>query len=243
MNSQPLICAFTPTRNRPQLLGRMIKCFERQTYENRFLVIVDDAGQYENQSGDRWELVSFPRRVLTLGEKNNVAIALAPRGTWALAKMDDDDFYSPWHLEALVAALHKGPFCQPRKAIDFVNGEWVITDTFGRDPLKGAYHGCWGFTREMFIKFGGYRAEYAGDDQELQHRLVKNKVFSIDTPPNFKPSYWYNRPLANRISERGGSEAAYFWEEEIQYVGKVPEWTDETDWTRPIPRKVIKRQW
>lgn len=239
-----LICAFTPTYNRPELLGRMIKCFERQTYANRYLIILDDGGQYENQKGDRWELISLPRRILSLGEKNNVAISLAPRHTWGLAKMDDDDFYAPWHLEAIAEALTRGCFVQPRLAIDHINGKWTIVKTFGRDKNKGAYHGCWGFTRELFVEVGGYRPEYAGDDQELQRRLWREyEVDSVDTHKRYKPSYWYNRKLEQRISERGNNADAYFTKEIVPYVGKVPEWTDETDWERPIPQKVIGRPW
>src|SRR5580765_6828140 len=124
------ITAFCPTLNRPELLGRLIKCFENQTYQDRELIILDDGGQYENQKGDRWEVVSVPRRFASLGEKNNAAIALADFDTWALAKADDDDIYMPWWLESLVDALKRCEFVQPRHAIDFVEGEWVQSDRF-----------------------------------------------------------------------------------------------------------------
>lgn len=241
-----LICAICPTYNRPELLGRAIRAFEKQTYENRYLIIVDDAGQYENQKGDRWELISIPRRVLTLGEKNNVCAHLAPFNTWAYAKWDDDDIYMPWHLESLAEALHRGSFVQPRYAIDFWDGEWVQIETYNRKkPKHFCYHGCWGYTRELFNKVGGYRARYAGDDGEFQSRLVQDfKIQSVGTDSQYKPSYWYNRPLQDRISERGDNLEAYLNKEvEVPFCGKVPLWTDETVWERETPTKQIRRPW
>ena len=241
-----LICAICPTCNRPELLGRAIRAFEMQTYENRFLIIVDDLGQYKNQKGDRWQLVSFPRRIMSLGEKNNVCAALAPRETWAYAKWDDDDIYLPWHLEATVEALTRGPFCQPRHAIDYWDGEWVVVETYNRrDPKRFCYHGCWGYTRELFSSVGGYRNHYAGDDGPFQDSLIRKGVRSVDTSPNFKPSYIYNRPLANRISEIGGDADSYWGMsgDNPSYIGTVPEWQDDSIWYRDVPIKVIRRPW
>jgi glycosyltransferase involved in cell wall biosynthesis len=241
-----LITAICPTFNRPKLLGRAIRAFEKQTYENRFLIIVDDLGQYKNQGGKNWRLVSFPQRIMSLGEKNNVCAALAPRETWAYAKWDDDDIYMPWHLEALADALSIGEWVQPRHAIDFWNGRWCIVETFNRrNPNKFCYHGCWAYTRELFKKVGGYRGEYAGDDGEFQNRLLKKGFHSVDIDPRFQPSYWYNRPLTNRISEKGGSADVYWgmMPDPLIYAGEVPKWQDETVWDKSIPTEVIRRPW
>lgn len=240
-----LICAICPTCNRPELLGRAVRAFEKQTYENRFLIIVDDLGQYKNQSGDRWQLVSFPQRILTLGEKNNVCASLAPRETWGYAKWDDDDLYMPWHLEAMAEALSRGRFVQPRYAIDFWNHKWVVTETYSRKkPNHYCYHGCWGYTRELYASVGGYRNRYAGDDGELQSRLLEMGIHSVGFDEGFKPSYWYNRPLSNRISELGNTEEVY-WNigHNSSYVGDVPKWTGDDIFQQEIPMEVVKRQW
>jgi hypothetical protein len=242
MNKIVCIC---PTLNRPELLGRAIKCFENQTYEDRFLIIVDDLGQYHNQCGDRWQLVSFPARILSLGEKNNVCTALGLRDTWAYAKWDDDDTYMPWHLEATAEALTRGEFVQPRYAVDFWDGKWVVTETFSRkDKSHFCYHGCWSYTRNLFTRVGGYRNLYAGDDGEFQNRLLKLGIKSVGFDPKYKPSYWYNRPLQHRISEVGGDDHAY-WSmgQEFEFVGNVPEWKGEKVWEYEIPELVIPRLW
>jgi len=239
------ITAFCPTLNRPELLGRLIACFEHQTYENRELIILDDGGQYENQSGDRWHLISVPRRFRSLGEKNNAAIALASFNSEALAKADDDDIYMPWWLESLAAALQSGEVCQPKHAMDFVNEEWVQCETHNAKRNRCAYHGCWAYRRSVIAKVGGYRAEYAGDDQELDRRLRALNVLSVGiNEKKYQPFYWYNRPLPGRISERGGSQQAYIdTGNAVPYVGKVPKWEGERVWERLIPAKRIARPW
>ena len=240
-----MICAICPTLNRPELLSRSIACFEHQTYEDRYLLIVDDIGQYNTQHGDRWSLISFNQRILSLGEKNNVCASMAPRGVKYYAKWDDDDIYMPWHLEGLVRAMEQGgELVQPRHAVDYWFDRWVQTETFSKkDPDHYCYHGCWGYTRELFARVGGYRAKFAGDDGELQHRLRKLSVRSVDS--GCPTSYWYNRPLENRISEAGGSEDAYFdmapkgcWN-----VGDIVPWAGEAVWKREVPQEIIERQW
>lgn len=241
-----LICAICPTLNRPELLGRAIRAFEKQTYSNRFLIIVDDAGQYDNQNGDRWQLISIPKRCMSLGEKNNICAALAPRGTWAYAKWDDDDLYMPWHLSQIMEALEDGgEFCQPRVVIDYF-GKWVQTETFNRkDPEHFCYHGAWGYTRELFEQMGGYRSKYAGDDGDFQTRFRELGGHSVDFLHGAVPSYWYNRLLPDRISEKGGSESVY-WNmigDTVRWYGKVPRWRDDTAWCVKTPTELIRRQW
>lgn len=246
MGSAIKITAFCPTLNRPELLGRLIKCFENQTYENRELIILDDGNQYENHSGDKWHVVSVPRRFRSLGEKNNVAIALASPDSDAIIKADDDDIYMPWWFESMAEALSRGMWVQPRLAIDFVNGEWVQIETYSRRAKDHfAYHGCWGYRRGLIEDTGGYHPEYAGDDQEFQRRLHKAGIKSFGLDVKYPPFYWYNRPLPGRISERGGTREAYFatGAEGIPFVGKVPEWTGERVWERSIPPKIIQRGW
>ena len=65
------IAAVCVTYLRPRQLGWLIHCFLRQDYpaEQRELVILDDAGQYENQSGPDWRLVSVAERFRHAGRK------------------------------------------------------------------------------------------------------------------------------------------------------------------------------
>jgi hypothetical protein len=56
------LAAVTITYKRPQQLAALIGCFLAQDHPDRELVILDDAGQYDNQEGDGWRLVSVPDR-------------------------------------------------------------------------------------------------------------------------------------------------------------------------------------
>lgn len=64
------LAALCCTYLRPHTLGQLVESFLRQDYprELRELIILDDAGQYGNQEGDGWRLVSVPRRFRSLGE-------------------------------------------------------------------------------------------------------------------------------------------------------------------------------
>ncbi len=109
------IAAVCVTYLRPRQLGWMIRCFLEQDYpaDKRELIVLDDAGQYEDQQGGGWRLISTGRRFATLGEKRNAAAALAD-GVEALAVWDDDDLYLPWALSASAAALGARPGRGPR---------------------------------------------------------------------------------------------------------------------------------
>jgi glycosyltransferase involved in cell wall biosynthesis len=107
------IAAVCCTYLRPKALGRLIHCFLQQDYPKRELIILDDAGQYDNQQGDRWRLISVNSRFPTLGEKRNAAVALVADDVEALAVWDDDDLYLPWALRACAEALRVAPWSRP----------------------------------------------------------------------------------------------------------------------------------
>ena len=85
LEAQPLVSVIIPTRDRPALLERALASVERQTYQHREAVVVDDA-QGRGPAATR-----------------NAGIARA-RGS-VLAFLDDDDLYAARHLEILVEAL------------------------------------------------------------------------------------------------------------------------------------------
>ena len=104
------IAAVCPTYKRPQLLGRAIHCFLQQTHPDRELVILDDAGQYRNQAGDRWRLVSINKRYDCFGDKRNAVIDMISPDVEGIVCWDDDDVYWPHAIEAVSAALEKRPW-------------------------------------------------------------------------------------------------------------------------------------
>lgn len=118
------ILCLCPTYNHARLLCNAIACFAAQTHPDRFLLILDDAGQIAEQSGDRWRIVTVPTRYPSLPAKYNALLEIAqcgppgPGGSagWdAVAVWDDDDVYFPWHLSAAAAAFEANPQYQSAK--------------------------------------------------------------------------------------------------------------------------------
>lgn len=101
------ILCICPTYGRPKLVQNALACFLDQSHPDKFLVIVDDAGQIAEQRGENWAVLSQSERSPNLPLKYAAAAAAFP-GFDAVSIWDDDDIYLPWHLEAANAALEAG---------------------------------------------------------------------------------------------------------------------------------------
>ena len=182
------IAAVCCTYLRPIQLGRLLYCFGRQDYPLRELVILDDAGQYDDQEGDRWRLVSTPRRYATLGEKRNAAAALASDDVDALAVWDDDDAYLPWALSACVTALERAPWSVP--SIVLLPQQ---DGSLRRHRTGGLFHGGWAYLKSAFDAADGYPAKDNGEDQAFARRLRQAGIRHADPMPlGCRPFYVYS---------------------------------------------------
>jgi len=234
------------------LLSQLIECFNRQTCQDRELLILDDSGQYPSQpSGDRWRIVSVGQRFRTIGEKRNAAAAMVSPDVAAYAVWDDDDAYLPWALEASVNALKASPWVQPRQTLewDASGTTWHRQETFGRDrPNHIAYHGCWSYLREAFINVGGYPAA-TSEDWELARKLRDRYGNSGDTIcQEFpRPFYAYSRATSGtwHMSERGATDNAYrqALDEPCEIIERVSIGWDRDYTAIPIPDEVHRRPW
>lgn len=246
------IAAVCITWRRPKLLGRLIECFNRQTYENRELLILDDSGQYPSQPhGDRWRIVSVDRRFRTIGEKRNAVAAMVSPDVTAYQVVDDDDLYLPWALAASANALKKSPWVQPRQTLEWDEGgmTWHRQETFGRDrPHHIAYHGSWSYLREAFVNVGGYPAEIS-EDWGLARKLRDRYGESGDTICQEYPApfYAYSRDTSGtwHMSERGANSNAYqqAMAEQFEIVDKLDISWDRDYAAIPIPEEVHRRPW
>lgn len=181
------IAAVCCTYLRPNELGQMVRCFERQDYPDRELVILDDAGQYEDTHGDRWRLVSASARFASLGEKRNAAAELVSPDVDALAVWDDDDLYLPWALSASVAALRRAPWSRPSLVLHPTPDGALHQHLTG-----GLFHGGWAYLRSVFRQCGGYPAHNNGEDRLLADRLARAHVAQADPIRlRFPPFYVY----------------------------------------------------
>jgi glycosyltransferase involved in cell wall biosynthesis len=85
-----------------------LACFRHQTYDPLELIVVDDGQRYPVDEADVREAGGRLIRldsVTPLGAKLNLGIS-AGRGRLC-AKMDDDDWYGPGYVEAMVAAIER----------------------------------------------------------------------------------------------------------------------------------------
>jgi glycosyltransferase involved in cell wall biosynthesis len=97
-----------PTYNRRPFVGQAIEYFQRQSYSQKELIIVDDGEQtVEDLARPHWNVryVSLPRRQ-SIGEKRNIALA-ASAGE-LIAHWDDDDWYDEHRLRYQIAPLLSG---------------------------------------------------------------------------------------------------------------------------------------
>ena len=163
------------TYKRPKELATVIECFLRQDYpaELRELIVLDDAGQYDDQACERWKLVSLPIRFRTLGEKRNASAALVSPDVDAYCVWDDDDIYLPWHRSAAATALRSGA--------DYTILSLIYKDKrkhLQRQSNQYLFHGAWAFRREAFEQVGGYPFIQSGQDQGLLRRFKAAKRYA-----------------------------------------------------------------
>ena len=181
------LAALCCTYLRPTGLGQLIECFLRQDYPRdlRELVILDDAGQYENQSGEGWRLVSIPHRFNSLGEKRNACAALASPDVEGFLIADDDDIYLPHWFRTQAESLKKADWSRPGLVLVEHN------DGLREAETAGLYHGGWAFRKSSFYRVIGYGPHNNGEDQELAHRLSQAGVTEIDPCTFAEPFYVY----------------------------------------------------
>ena len=104
----PLVSVVIPTFNRLYLLPRSIGSVQRQTLTDIELLVVDDGGGLVTE--ENLPATRFPIRII---RKPNGGPGSARNAGWReadslyVAYLDDDDEWSPDHLEILVAALRE----------------------------------------------------------------------------------------------------------------------------------------
>lgn len=182
------LAAICCTYLRPKGLGQLIECFLRQDYprELRELVILDDAGQYENRANDGWRLISVPHRFHSLGEKRNACAALTSSDVEGFLIADDDDIYLPHWFQSQAEALRRADWSHPGLVL-LEHGDGLRECDTG-----GLYHGGWAFRRDAFHRVRGYGPHNNGEDQELADRLGAAGVTQCD-PCEFAPPFYIYR--------------------------------------------------
>jgi len=153
------IACICPTYGRPELLRNSLACFLGQDYpvDSRRLIILDDAGQFANQEGAGWKIVSTNERIKSLAEKHDRLIELDNGWADAFAVWDDDEVFLPWHLSTHAKVLEKNEWSKSKKIL-FTNGIWKVNRKLPKiEDADGRFHASIAYRRSLYEKVGGYR--------------------------------------------------------------------------------------
>src|SRR6185369_2052068 len=153
------------TYGRPEVLEEAIYSFLQQDYAGtkELIVLNDYPGQSLTFDHPDVQVINVTKRFRTVGEKRNVAVALASHDL--LFVWDDDDIYLPHRLSFSVSRFEPGKgFFKPDKA-------WLWNDGKLSGPIKNVFHSgsCW--SRDLFDAVQGYVAEDKGHDQIFERSL------------------------------------------------------------------------
>jgi len=137
----PEVSVIMATRDRPRMLAHALEIYQRQTFTNRELLVIDDGDVFPAQAdavekaGGR--LIRVPCGT-PIGTKLNQGAqeARAP----LCQKMDDDDWYAPNFLEGMMSAFWKSQeiACRPvvaflRPFLFFEVARWEVRRSLPKD--------------------------------------------------------------------------------------------------------------
>ena len=232
----PRVACLCPTYRRPaRLLANAIACFEAQDYpaDRRRLFVLDDAGDLEPISGPNWSITTTRTRYPTLPAKYNALARLAYAAAATPERFDaeilvvweDDDIYLPWHLSAIVGALHAPIAPRYKHARAWAHPSHVWSLYGGRlhqEPAGGRFHAALAMRREALEHIGGWpdtpRADF---DQQLLAKLHRECGPPADPCESGPPSYVF----------RWGSTNSYHGQAWMQSP-------DDIAWYRDAPNRI-----
>lgn len=147
-------------------LEEAIECFNRQTYTGmKELIVVNDCPEQQLVcDSPNVVIVNLPVRCQSLGEKYNVAVAVARYEH--LAVWEDDDIFLPHRLEQTLAAFRAGAAYYNNTSGFYYQPP--LLHTMNKAHFSAA---CW--TRDLLHRAGYFKHTYANTDQDILLRLSK----------------------------------------------------------------------
>ena len=184
----PLLSVITPVYNTPpEMLRRMVRSIQRQSYPHWELCLIDDGSPlhwtapYLASLAARDPRIHFQRRACNGGivAASNEALALAS-GVFVVL-VDDDDELDPRALYAVAERIRE----RPDTDVIYSDFDVIGTDGVRRDPMLAP---AWSpelllsipyiahlaaYRRELVLRIGGFRPEYEGSqDYDLALRVT-----------------------------------------------------------------------
>lgn len=187
------------TYNRPEMLGELIESFERQTYpkDKCEMIVLDDAGQYDDIRGENWQVVSFPRRFASLGEKRNACVSLTSPESKYIVVADDDDIYLPHWLESHANNFERGAKWSFAGSI-FWSIENMIVGQWHYRGQEWIMHPAHAYCKDLFWQVGGYPHIVWKEDHEFFKRLTNFGEIQFDAIGHSHFPYLISRRTENK---------------------------------------------
>lgn len=227
------------TYNRPHLLGELIASFEMQTYPKEYceLIVLDDAGQYGDLRGDNWQIVSFPRRFATLGEKRNACVSLTLPDFTHIVIADDDDIYLPRWLECHAKNFSLGArwsfASRAWWSVDNqITGQWQYQKD---DYLMQPAHA---FEKSLFWEMGAYPHLAGWEDYQFFQTLLEQGIEHKDSLASDLSPFLIYRRFSEEKHMTCVSVEAY----QNEYHPVLPKAELEIGWKRNYLNDIIQHE-
>jgi hypothetical protein len=184
--SLPSITCICVTNGRFSLLQRAVACFLLQDYENKKMIIVNDAPVTINDSylPECINVINLKKKAKFIGDKKQVALESA--STKAIANWDDDAVYFPWHLLASSKVLsdYKRVY---NIGLVLPNGSWSLKSGDGQIKTHVKNLSSCDSASVFFLQeaksYGGYSSLDIESDKSLSQRFLSRKelaIFNVD---------------------------------------------------------------
>ncbi len=215
------------------VVAEAIESFLRQTYDDKELIILNDTpGQTVrlNQDYENIKLVNLPYRIRSLGEKCNIAAAVAT-GDY-LMRWDDDDISLPWRMTTTMAKIGSAGYWKPSHS-------WFMRSRSSMLLMCG-YMGACCIHRQTFDKIQGYPFIGVGEDQAIEKRVsASGDLLTVGAVTAAEAFYIYRWDgTSSHVSGAGNDGYELFGTKPIetgQYEVR-PRWA--TDYEREVSLRV-----
>jgi len=181
------VACLCPTFMRPRCTANAVALFNQQTYENRFLYILDDGNTYLEESDDpRVKIKVSEDRFESLPAKYNYLLdwALKDCDPHIIVVWENDDIFLPNHLEQCVTGLvHADVLRFARVFVYDPNTKKVRVE-----PVLGNFHGSLAFKADLATskKVRWPETKAAGFDLKFLNELCSTyRVNILDVFPTY----------------------------------------------------------
>ena len=186
INNTPTISCLCVTHHKPDMLQRVICCFNDQTWPNKQMVIVYEESDeqthrfFTNRTfGDEYKIVKIEKDVkITLGELRNISIREA-NGSY-VCQWDDDDWYDPDRL------TEQMNFLTLQQKSGCVLSQWIMFDSISKKTflsIRRLWEGSILCRRDVILQ-NPYPSLSRGEDTSVIETLFREgKLAIIDDMP------------------------------------------------------------